>query len=84
MECSYKLLGAFSISTQVEGEVFRVVGNVGLVNVETVRALKYIAEGFDSKGRTELASIVKEKARCWFRVVTGTEIGFEGFMSRSS
>jgi hypothetical protein len=84
MEFADKLLGAFGIATRVEGEDFWVVRNVGLVNVETVRALKYLAEGFDAKGRKELAGKVRVVARVWFRVVIGTEVGFEGFILRDS
>jgi hypothetical protein len=84
MEFADKLLGAFGIATRVEGEDLRVVRNVGLVNVETVRALKYLAEGFEAKGRSELAGKVMMIARGWFRVVTGTEVGFEGFTSKET
>jgi hypothetical protein len=82
MHFSRKLLAAFGILTHVDGDTFKVADNVGLVNVETVRAHKYLAEGFEAKGREELARSVRKTAGIWFRVVTGGDEGVGGFMRK--
>ncbi|KAH7391710.1 hypothetical protein BKA66DRAFT_568125 [Pyrenochaeta sp. MPI-SDFR-AT-0127] len=80
IESATKLLKHFGILTQVDGEYFEVTKNSGLVNIEAVRALKYMAEGYDSKGRTELANQIRDVAKVWFRVITGADVGAEEFI----
>jgi hypothetical protein len=80
MESAEKLLRNFGIVTKVEGNEFRVVENSGLINVESVRALKYLAEGFNVKGQTELASSIMVTAKVWFRIITGADVGSDEFL----
>lgn len=80
IESARKLLSHFGITTRVEGEHFSVVKNLGLVNVEVVRALKYMGEGYTLQGMDKLAQETVEVARIWFRVITGSDVGVEDFM----
>ncbi|KAF2845115.1 SET domain-containing protein [Plenodomus tracheiphilus IPT5] len=80
IESARKLLTYFGIITRVEDEHFSVVKNVGLVNVEAVRALKYMAEGYKTLGRMSLAGEILNAAKVWFRVITGADVGVEEFM----
>jgi hypothetical protein len=63
VECATNLLAYFSIGTRVQEIRFEVLTNSGLVNVECVRALKYLTEGYTAKGQPELASSVMETAK---------------------
>ncbi|KAF1845584.1 SET domain-containing protein [Cucurbitaria berberidis CBS 394.84] len=74
------LLRYFGIITSVEEERFKVLENSGLVNVETLRALKYMAEGYDCKGRTQVAGQIRKVASVWFRIITGADLGIDEFM----
>lgn len=80
IDSATKLLKNFGILTQVNGNVFEIRKNSGLVNVEAVRALKYMAEGYDNKGMVELATDIKATAKVWFRVITGADVGAEKFL----
>ncbi|KAF2463540.1 SET domain-containing protein [Lindgomyces ingoldianus] len=82
IESSRKLLRNFGLLTVVEGDRFEVSSNAGLVNVEAVRALKYLAEGYTAKGQPTLAEKCREIARLWFLVITGAEVGMEEFMKQ--
>lgn len=79
IEFARKLLRNFGIVTSVEHDKFQVVSNSGMVNVEAVRALKYLSEGYASKGETKLAEQCLETARTWFVVITGSEVGADEF-----
>jgi hypothetical protein len=83
IECATKLLAYFGIETRVRESRFEVLMNSGLVNVECVRALKYLAEGYTAKGQPELARSVMETAMTWFRVITGADVGREAFLRSS-
>ncbi|CAI6341510.1 unnamed protein product [Periconia digitata] len=80
MDCAYKLLRNFGIIVSVEDDKFSVVNNVGMINVETVRALKYLSEGFAVKEETALRDQVLDTARSWYLTITGAENDFEEFM----
>ncbi|KAH7401742.1 hypothetical protein DE146DRAFT_735078 [Phaeosphaeria sp. MPI-PUGE-AT-0046c] len=82
MDSAHKLLRNFGIETKVEGAEFMVISNCGLVNVECVRALKYLAEGHISMGRAELASSIMATAKVWFRTITGADVGSEEFLQK--
>jgi hypothetical protein len=79
IEYALKLLRNFGIIATIEGKELKVDQQAGLVNVETVRALNYLAEGYTSRGEEELAKQYKEKARSWYIVITGSELGAEQF-----
>ena len=80
LESATKLLKYFGILVRSEGDKLEVRKKYGLVNVETVRALKYMAEGYESKGMEALAGEVRKVARVWFMIITGTDVGFEDFL----
>lgn len=81
VEYSRKLLRNFGILTEVEDGRFRVTSNSGFINVEGVRALKYMAEGYHKKGETALAEQCMEVARVWFVIITGSEVGGDNFFA---
>jgi hypothetical protein len=81
IDCANKLLLYFGIVTTAVDEKFQVCQNSGLVNVETVRALRYLAEGYATKGRVELGGRIRDVAKVWFKVITGAEVGMEEFLS---
>lgn len=76
-----KLLSSFGIITEVSGSAFSVVTNSGMVNVECVRALKYVAEAYGRRGESELAASVLTTAKVWFRTITGSDLGSKQFFS---
>ena len=80
IECALKLLRNFGVIVEVEGQEFKVKHNSGLVNVETVRALKYLAEGYRSRGEDELAKQCMERAKKWYLIISGAEVGMEKFL----
>jgi hypothetical protein len=79
IEYALKLLRNFGIIVTIEGKQLKVDQRAGLVNVETVRALNYLAEGYTSRGEEELAKQCAEKARSWYVIITGSEVGAEQF-----
>lgn len=79
IESATKLLRYFGIVTRIQGGEFEVLKNSGLVNVETVRALKYMTEGYEAKGQASLASQIDSLARLWFKVITGADVGVNEF-----
>ena len=80
IESALKLLRNFGIMLKVEGEEIRMEHNSGMVNVETARALKYLAEAYKSKGEEELARQCLERARKWYVVIAGSEAGMDKFL----
>jgi hypothetical protein len=80
IDSATKLLRFFGIEVQAEGSEFKVTRNSGLVNVECVRALKYLAESYTAKGQLELASSIIRTAKVWFRIITGTDVGSDEFL----
>ncbi|KAF2266270.1 SET domain-containing protein [Lojkania enalia] len=80
LEYAQKLLRNFGIITRVDAGKFKIDSNAGLVNVEAVRALRYLAEGFSVRGETALANQCLEVARLWYIVITGSEVGVEEFL----
>jgi hypothetical protein len=82
LEYANKLLKYFGFVIRIEGESLEVCRNAGLINVETVRALKYLAEGYETKSQTALAGSIRGMARIWLRVITGAEVGMEEFMRK--
>lgn len=80
IEYAHKLLRNFGIMTRVEGGQFEVLTTAGLVNVETVRALKYLAEGYTSKEEPALAKQCMDIAKTWYLTITGAEVGMEEFL----
>ncbi|KAL5389800.1 hypothetical protein DPSP01_002289 [Paraphaeosphaeria sporulosa] len=79
IEYALKLLRNFGLVVTTEGGKLEVVHNAGFVNVETVRALNYLAEGYTSRGEDELAAQCREKAKQWYIIITGSEVGAEQF-----
>lgn len=77
IECGMKLLENFGIEVRADESEFTVVRNSGLVNVECVRVLKYLADGYIEKGEAEVAASILETAKVWFRVITGADVGSE-------
>jgi hypothetical protein len=80
IENATKLLRNFGIKVTIINDVFVVVENAGLVNVECVRALKYLAESYKVQGRHEVASSITVTAELWFRIITGTDVGSKEFL----
>ncbi|KAF2198011.1 SET domain-containing protein [Delitschia confertaspora ATCC 74209] len=82
VEYSLKLLRNFGIIIEVDHEKqeFKVVSEKGLVNVEVVRALKYLREDFVEKGEERLAEQAGGLARAWWMCVTGSEVGMVEFL----
>ncbi|KAF1974011.1 SET domain-containing protein [Bimuria novae-zelandiae CBS 107.79] len=81
IEYAVKLLRNFGILVTTEGshKVLNVEHRSGLVNVETVRAMMYLAEGYSSQGKEELAGQCVERAKKWYVVITGAEVGMGQF-----
>ncbi|KAF2749340.1 SET domain-containing protein [Sporormia fimetaria CBS 119925] len=79
-EYALKLLRNFGILTSVENGTLEVLGNEGFINVEGVRALKYLAEAYQTKGESGLAESCKALAKVWFVIITGSEMGSEEFL----
>jgi hypothetical protein len=79
VEFSRKLLRNFGILTDAEDGRFRVTSNAGFINVEGVRALKYLAEGYRTKREQAIADQCMEVARVWFVIITGSEVGADNF-----
>lgn len=79
IEYALKLLRNFGILAEVEGDDLKIVHNAGFVNVETVRALNYLAEGYTKKEQDALAEQCLALARKWYVVITGAEVGMEAF-----
>jgi hypothetical protein len=80
IESATKLLRNFGIKVAVESNELLVTENAGLVNVECVRALKYMTEGYIGKGQHNLARSVTATAELWFRTITGTNVGSKEFL----
>lgn len=80
IESALKLLRNFGIIVEVEGQEFTIKHNSGLVNVETVRALKYLAEGYGSRGEENLARQCMERAKKWYLIISGAEVGMGKFL----
>lgn len=80
MESAVKLLRYFGIKVKIAGDSFSVLENCGLINVECVRALKYLTEGYAYKKQHELASSIISTAEVWFRIITGTDVGWKEFL----
>jgi hypothetical protein len=82
IEYALKLLRNFGIIVSVQGSQFEVVSNSGMVNIETVRALRYLAEAYTAKGKPELAKQCVMLAHLWFTIITGTSVGAEEFFEK--
>ncbi|KAF2013620.1 hypothetical protein BU24DRAFT_464383 [Aaosphaeria arxii CBS 175.79] len=80
IEYARKLLRNFGILTTTDNDRFEVVSNSGLINIEAVRALRYLAEGYTSKGESQLAKDCIELGKLWFLIITGSEVGMEEFL----
>lgn len=79
IEFAIKLLRNFGILPTTENETFKINANAGLVNVEAVRALTYLAEGYAAKGEMKLAEECMQIAKLWFVIITGSDVGMEQF-----
>jgi hypothetical protein len=79
IEYALKLLRNFGIIVKVEDGQFEIVSNSGMVNVETVRALRYLSEAYSTKEETGLAKQCMNLAHVWFTVITGSSVGAEEF-----
>lgn len=79
IEYALKLLRNFGIVVKTEGGALEVAHQSGFVNIETVRALNYLAEGYKSRGEEELASQCLDKAKLWYITIAGSEAGSEQF-----
>jgi len=80
VEYARQLLRNFGIFTQVVNGRVDVDADAGIVNVETVRAMKYLAEGFQAQEKTDLADQCLNIARLWFSIITGSESGADDFL----
>jgi hypothetical protein len=80
VDSASRLLRYFGIETQIANDAFTVLHNNGLVNVECVRALKYLAQGYTLKGQDNIASSIMATAQVWFRIITGADVGSEQFL----
>ena len=74
-----KLLRNFGFITSVESGRFEVKSSAGMMNVESVRALKYLSEGYGTLGEAGLAEECMQVAKAWFVIITGSEAGSEEF-----
>jgi hypothetical protein len=74
-----KLLRNFGIVIKVEGSWLEIVSHSGMVNVETVRVMRYLSEAYTSKEEVELAKQCMDLAYLWYKVITGTAVGAEDF-----
>lgn len=81
IEYATRLLRYFGVKAEFAGDTFTVAHNAGLINVECVRALKYLAEAYTSKAQHNLASSITSTAQIWFRIITGTDVGSKEFLS---
>lgn len=79
IDYALKLLRNFGIVVKIEGSRLDIASNSGMVNVETVRALRYLAEAYTSKEETELAKQCMDIAHVWYTIITGTSVGAEEF-----
>lgn len=79
IDSARNLLRNFGVVTTVEDGRFKVESNAGLINIETVRALRYLADGYRAKGETALADNCLEIAKIWFVIITGSDTGAEDF-----
>jgi hypothetical protein len=79
IEYSKRLLRNFGLITDIVDRRFQVTSNAGFINVEGVRALKYLAEGHRAKGESDIAEQCIAVARVWFVVITGSEVGADSF-----
>lgn len=52
----------------------------GIVNTDAFNALRCAAEGCNTLGKAEMAAKCREGARRMFLVLSGSEVGMEGFM----
>ncbi|PVI03785.1 SET domain-containing protein, partial [Periconia macrospinosa] len=80
MDSALKLLRNFGIFVDTDGGELMVVGNAGMINIETVRALKYMSEGYGHRQETGLQGQALGLARSWYLTITGAEQGFDDFM----
>ena len=69
----------FGIQTSVDGGEFKIVSNAGLINVEAMRALKYLSESYTTKGETGMSEQCLDIAKLWFVTITGSELGLPEF-----
>jgi hypothetical protein len=79
IEYAEKLLRNFGLISVTKDEKFEIESNAGLINVEAVRALKYLAEGYTARNEEVLAQQCLAIAKSWFLVITGSDIGREEF-----
>lgn len=79
LEYADKLLRNFGLIAVAKEGRFEIESNAGLINVEAVRALKYLAEGYTASGEETLAQQCLTIAKSWFLVITGSEIGTDEF-----
>jgi hypothetical protein len=82
IEFARQLLRNFGIFTIVDEDNMQVKTGNGIINIETVRAMNYLAEGYEVKGKVELAACCLKIARLWFTIITGSEIGVKEFLGR--
>ncbi|KAF2280773.1 SET domain-containing protein [Westerdykella ornata] len=80
IEYARRLLRNFGILTSVAEKKFEVTSNSGFVNVEGVRALKYLGEGYRAMGELEMSEQCTNMAKVWFRIVTGSDVGADEFL----
>ncbi|KAF2652532.1 SET domain-containing protein [Lophiostoma macrostomum CBS 122681] len=82
LDSARQLLRNFGIFTRVENGRFGIAYNAGLINVEAVRALKYLAEGYGAKGEASLMEQCMTIAKLWFIIITGSETGMAEFLGQ--
>lgn len=79
IEYAEKLLRNFGIFARVDGSTIAVSSSSGMINVETVRALRYLSEAFTIKDELVLAGKCMELAHSWFAIIIGTSVGADAF-----
>jgi hypothetical protein len=80
LESARQLLRNFGIFIRIEDEKFSIEYNAGLINVEAVRALKYLVEAYRAKAEASLAEQCMEIAKLWFVIITGSDTGMDEFL----
>ncbi|KAF2181585.1 hypothetical protein K469DRAFT_740787 [Zopfia rhizophila CBS 207.26] len=80
IEFAFKLLRNFGIIAKVQSRKLEIEQQAGLINVESMRCLIYLKEGYESKGEGKLAEECLEVAKRWYGVVTGVSVGWEEFL----
>jgi hypothetical protein len=75
IEYAFKLMRNFGIRSDWEEDKLTVKDTAGLVNIEVLRALKYVAETFRAKGEHSKAEKAERLGRVWYTCIAGCDVG---------